>query len=163
MLPGAPERLIEVPEGHPGSWATLAYMARVALAPNPRLDAVAAAWGNAPPSVLFEWVRAHMLYTPDYNNGSIIEEIQTPGHTLDEIARLGRAIGDCDDYVVLLASLYVRRGHRVVLVAISRHVDQLLDHVFLTVDGIAADGIVAEPFGWEVPTSEVTYRMEYPL
>jgi len=163
MLPGAPERWIEVPDGHPGSWMTLAYMAALATAPSPRLDAVAAAWGAAPPRTIFEWVRAHMLYVPDFNNGAVIEEIQTPGHTLDEIGRFGRALGDCDDYVVLLASLFWRRGHRVVLVAISRHADQLLDHVYLTVDGAPADGIVPEPFGWEVPEAEVTYRMDYPL
>lgn len=163
MLPGASERWIKVPEGHPGSWATLAYMASVIRAPNPRLDAAAAAWGTAPPRTIFEWVRQHMLYMPDFNNGSVIEEIQTPGHTLEEIDRLGRAVGDCDDYVVLLGSLWYRQGRQIVLVAISRHADQLLDHVYLMVDGVAADGIVPEPFGWEVPASEVTYRMEYPV
>jgi hypothetical protein len=163
MLPGASERLVEIPDGQAGSWVTLSRMADMIQTPDPLVDVQAARMATAPPAVIFEWVRSHMLYTPDFNNGEIIEEIQTPGYLLREIAALGKALGDCDDYVVLLAALYLRGGHRVVLVAISRYPDQLLDHVYLTVDGVAADGIVRYPFGWEVPASEVTFRMEYPL
>jgi len=138
-------------------------MADMIHTPDPLVDRWAARFTSAPPVVLFEWVRANMLYTPDFNNGEIIEEIKTPGYLLREIAALGSALGDCDDYVILEGAGYVRTGHRVVLVAISRYADQLLDHVYLTVDGVSADGIVRYPFGWEVPAAEVTFRMEYPL
>lgn len=163
MLPGASERWVRIPEGQSGSWVTLGRMADMIYTHDPLVDRLAAQMASAPPVVIFEWVRSHMLYTPDFNNGEVIEEIKTPGYLIQEIAALGKALGDCDDYVVLLAALYLRGGHRVVLVAISRHADQLLDHVYLTVDGVAADGIVRYPFGWEVPASEVTFRMEYPL
>jgi hypothetical protein len=163
MLPGASERWIEIPDGQPGSWMTLERMASMIRAGDPVVDVQAARMAAAPPEVLFEWVRSHMLYTPDFNNGNVIEEIKTPGYLLREIGVFGHALGDCDDYVVLLAALWFRLGYRVALVAISRHADQLLDHVYLTVDGVSADGIVPYPFGWEVPTSEVTFRMDYPL
>jgi hypothetical protein len=52
-------------------------------------------------------------------------------------------------------------------VAISRHEDQLLDHVYgqIQIDGqwVTVDGIVDFPFGWEVPQEEVTNRVEYPI
>jgi len=163
MLRGARERYVEIAEGNLGSRQTLARMRTLIRTDDPVVDAAATAFGHANIVTVFEWVRAHMLYTPDYNNGIIVEEIKTPGYLLAEIATFGRALGDCDDYVVLLGALYVRRRHRVVLVAVARAMDRLLDHVYLTVDGIAADGIVSDPFGWAVPASEVTHRETLPL
>jgi hypothetical protein len=163
MLPGGAERWIEIPEGQPGSWMTLERMASMIRASAPIVETQAARMAAAPPEVIFEWVRSHMLYTPDFNNGDVIEEIKTPEYLLREIAAFGHALGDCDDYVVLLGALYLRQGRTISLTAISRHADQLLDHVYLTVDGVSVDGIVPYPFGWEVPASEVTFRMDYPL
>lgn len=163
MLPGASERWVPIAEGQLGSWQTLERMAAMIRGYDPLVDTAAASFAHSNTLTVFEWVRAHMLYMPDFNNGNVIEEIKTPGYTLREIAAFGQALGDCDDYVVLLGALYKRLGYTVYLVAISRHADQLLDHVYLTVDGVSADGIVPYPFGWEVPASEVTFRMEYPL
>jgi hypothetical protein len=163
MLAGGSERFIEIAEGHAGSMQTLERMRGMILASDPLVDATAKRMQSWSPAIIFEWVRQHMLYMPDFNNGLIIEEIKTPGYLLTEIERFGRAMGDCDDYVVLLGAVYFRQGHSVILKSISRHDDTLLDHVYLSVDGVPADGIVADPFGWEVPSREVTYRMDLPV
>lgn len=159
MLPGGSERLTQIDDGHAGSFQTLQLMRRFMVTSDPLVDFAAEYLPNAP-AFVFEWVRHHMIYMPDFNNGVIIEEIKTPGYLLREMAAFGSAIGDCDDYVVLLGALYLRQGHTVVLHAISRQTDTLLDHVYLSVDGIVADAIVDHPFGWEVPADEVTYRMD---
>jgi transglutaminase-like putative cysteine protease len=177
MLPQAHEWFREIAEGTPGSLQTLAIMRQMILAPDPILDQAVTdilsqpATENLSPYALaksiFEWVRSHMLYTPDVNNGVVIEELRTPGYTLFEISRLGAAIGDCDDYVILLCGFYNRLGYQTKMVAISRYEDQLLDHVYcqVQIDGewVNADGIVDFPFGWEVPAHEVTNRVEYPV
>lgn len=176
MLPQAREWFREISEGVPGSLETLALMRQMILTPDRIVDgAVTDILSQTPDEIdsrslatmIFEWVRSHMLYTPDMNNGIIIEELRSPGYTLFEIGKLGAAIGDCDDYVILLAALYHRLGYPVRMVAISRYADMLLDHVYLQVqiDGewVTADGIVDFPFGWEVPAEEVTNRVEYPV
>lgn len=176
MLPQAREWFREIADGNTGSVQTLSLMRQMILAPDPIVDqAVTDILSQTPEDVparalaqaIFEWVRSHMLYTPDMNNGLVIEELRTPGYTLFEIDRLGAAIGDCDDYVILLGGLYHRLGYPVKMVAISRYDDLLLDHVYLKVqiDGkwVTADGIVDYPFGWEVPEQEVTNRVEYPI
>lgn len=175
MLAGASERFIEIPDGNEGSLATLRYMAAMMRAPDPEADTVSDILSLALEThsdaeraeTVFEWVRRHLTYTPDHDDGLTIEEIRTPGYLLIEIERLGTALGDCDDYVVLLGALLIRLGYPVTLVAISRHEDQQLDHVYLAVDTdegrYTADGIVAEPFGWEVPEDEVTNRVEVPV
>jgi predicted transglutaminase-like cysteine proteinase len=66
-------------------------------------------------------------------------------------------VGDCDDYVVLLGSLYYDLGWGVTLVNVVQDgTDQ--EHVYLRVttpDGVfAADAIIREPFGWELPPEE---------
>jgi transglutaminase-like putative cysteine protease len=173
MLRGAGERFIPIPEGEGGALATLAHMAGLIRQPDPLVDdftdkmSVLDAEGAALAEQIFEWVRARMVYTPDLNNGLVVEEIRTPGYLLREIATIGNALGDCDDYVVLLGALYRRLGFPVTLVAVSTHEDRQLDHVYLAVDTeegrVAADGIMWEPFGWEVPTDEQTNRLEYPV
>ncbi len=169
MLPGASERFIEIPEGIEGSAATLRRMAELIRQPDPVVDdftdILSAASDDPIQNVrtLYEWVRAKMLYTPDFNNGIIIEEIRTPGYLLHEIVTFGSALGDCDDYVVLYGAVLYRMGFPVTLEAVSTHPDQQLDHVYLStmVEGprIPLDGIVQEPFGWEIPENEVTNRM----
>ena len=180
MLPQARDRFVEIAEGEEGSRQTLARMRAMVLAPDPIVEAavsdILSQTEHLSPAeiahVIFEWVRDHMLYTPDVNTqwghvGHVIEELRTPGYTLLEIDRLGAAIGDCDDYVVLLCALYSRLGFRCRMVAISRSDDLMLDHVYMQVqvDGewTTADGIVAWPFGWEVPEEEVTNRVEFPI
>jgi len=175
MLPGARERFIPIPEGNDGALSTLRHMAGLICAPDPLVDALTdkmSVEGDGVSEVgvaerVFKWVRAHMLYTPDFNNGVVIEEIRTPGYLLHEIGALGSAIGDCDDYVVLLGAVYRRLGFPVTLVAVSVHPDKMLDHVYLAIETdegrVAADGIVPEPFGWEVSDEEITNRVEWPV
>lgn len=176
MLPQGREWFHEIAEGNPGSLQTLALMREMILAPDAIVDKIVTDILSQTPDEIdpltlarsiFEWVRTHMLYTPDINNGIVIEEVRTAGYTLFEIERLGAAIGDCDDYVILLGAIYTRLGYSVRMVAISRHADQLLDHVYLQAQiggvWIAIDAIVEYPFGWEVPPDEVTNRVEYPV
>jgi hypothetical protein len=169
MLGGASEWFTEVPDGVDGSIATLHRMAEIIREPDPAIDALVDALSiqNDDPleivRVLFEWVRSKMLYTPDMNTGIVVEEIRMPGYLLMEIFSLGRALGDCDDYVVLYGSILYRLGFPVTLEAVSTHDDQMFDHVYLStvVNGqrIPMDGIVEEPFCWEIPSAEITNRM----
>lgn len=182
MLPQARHRFIEIQDGEQGSIETLARMRELVLASDPIVELTVRDILSQPVTevmdpyelahAIFEWVRAHMLYTPDVDGvwqgvGHIIEEIRTPGYTLYEIEKLGAAIGDCDDYVILLCALYARLGYACRMVAISRADDQMLDHVYMQLrvghEWITADAIVEWPFGWEVPQSEVTNRVEYPI
>jgi transglutaminase-like putative cysteine protease len=169
-----------IPPGNAGNLATLERMAALIARPDPAVvDAAAmitaAHWARAGGAVtalglaeaLFEYVRAHLHYTPDYNDGDVIEEIGTPGYLLDQIRRYGAARGDCDDYVILLGALYHAMGWPVTLIAIARHTDRILDHVYLRVEtpegARIADGIVRHPFGWEVPRAEQWERVEWPI
>lgn len=169
MLQGSGERFIEVPDGDAGSLATLHRMADLVRFPDPWVDDFTDILSQveAPPvelvRLVFEWVRAHMLYMPDRNDSGILDEIREPGYLLKEIDAMGAAFGDCDDYVVLYGAILHRLGFPVTLEAISRHEDQMLDHVYLSTSvagqRIALDGIVEFPFGWEVPAEEVTRRV----
>jgi len=176
VLPQARDWYHEIDDGNVGSVQTLALMRQMILASDPIVDqAVTDILSQTPEDVdpaalarsIFEWVRSHMLYTPDLNNGVVIEEVRTPGYLLFEIDRLGAAIGDCDDYVILYGGLFTRLGYTARMVAISREPDQLFDHVYiqLQINGewVTLDGIVDFPFGWEVPAEEVTNRLEYPI
>jgi hypothetical protein len=113
---------------------------------------------------LFYWVRGHMLYTPDPPDEELIK---WPSVLMDEIRRLGRALGDCDDYVMLLATFTLCRGIPTRLVVIARQPlddgagQHQLDHIYLSLnlDGewtpVDPTGEVA--FGWEY---EPVYRRE---
>jgi transglutaminase-like putative cysteine protease len=178
MLPGARWRDVWIPEGVPGRIMTLERMRALIRAPDPLVDAVVAAfldnpaYGDLEPhalaAALYRWVQDRMLYTPDPQDGELIDEIKTPGYLLEEIFRYGHTLGDCDDYVVLLGALYWRLGYRVTLVGITREADGVPDHVYLTVETpegvVAADAIpvhgLSQPFGWEIPAAEVTNRVE---
>lgn len=169
MLQGAGERFIEVPDGEAGSIATLHHMAALIRTPDPWVDDFTDILSQASEDpmelarLVFEWVRSKMLYTPDRNDSDILDEIREPGYLLREIDTYGAALGDCDDYVVLYGAIFHRLGYPFTLEAISRHEDQMLDHVYgsILIGGVRVpiDGIVDFPFGWEVPTDEVTYRI----
>jgi transglutaminase-like putative cysteine protease len=177
MLPHSREWYHEIADGNVGSLQTLALMREMILAPDSIVDhavtdilsqpATESLTPRALAQAVFEWVRSHMLYTPDLNTGLVIEELRTPGYLLYEISKLGAAIGDCDDYVILYGGLFTRMGYPCRMVAISREADELYDHVYiqLQIDGewVTLDGIVDFPFGWEVPREEVTNRLEYPI
>jgi hypothetical protein len=177
MLPGARERFIEIPEGIPGSLMTLNRMGAMIRAQDAVVDHFVsglldlADMQNLEPrqlaALVFEWVRSRMLYLPDRGDNDLIEEIRTPGYLLQEIDRYTNAVGDCDDYVVLYGAIYSRLGWPVTLVAVSTHDDKLLDHVYLAigrdVERISVDGIVGDPFGWEVPETEITNKVQVPV
>lgn len=169
MLQGSEERFIPVPDGEAGSIATLHRMAQLIRTPDPWVDDFTDILSQASEDpvelarLIFEWVRAKMLYTPDRNDSDILDELREPGYLLREIDTYGAAMGDCDDYVILYGALYHRLGYPFTLEAISRHEDLMLDHVYgaVYVNGvrIPVDGIVEFPFGWEVPADEVTKRL----
>ena len=176
VLPGASERFIEIPEGIPGSLATLNRMRAMIRTQDAVVDHFVSGLLDLAESqslephplaaLVFEWVRSRMLYLPDRGDDELIEEIRTPGYLLQEIDRYGNAVGDCDDYVVLYGAIYARLGWPVTLVAVSTHADKLLDHVYLAIgraeERISIDGIVSDPFGWEVPDTEITNKVEVP-
>lgn len=165
-----------VPDGKAAIWATLQRMAELVRDHDPRVTAFAQRLvemiQELDPglthaeiaSVMFNWVRDHMFYTDDVSvdpinaPGWIITDvIKQPQVILDEILAKGHAAGDCDDYVIFLGALYYDVGYGVTLVnVVQRGTEQ--EHVYLRVatpDGVyAADGIVAEDFGWELPEED---------
>lgn len=161
----------EIPDGNAGVLATLARMAELIREPSPHIDAwaqhladVADAQGADDRMVaeaVFEWVRLHMVYVDDQSSHDVADEIHTPEWLLDEIARMNHALGDCDDFVILLGALYHALGYGVLLVAIGIQ-DDNLEHVYLhvvTPDGqFPADPIRPEPFGWEVDEADRTVQ-----
>lgn len=190
MLGGAVESFHEIPEGNDGALVTLQHMVRLINQPDPiaddftdKMSVSVGTLGELTPvglaEAVFEWVRLRMIYMPDFNGTwtnlqrgrlfqmHVIEELRSPGYTLHEIATLGNAVGDCDDYSIVYGAIYKRLGFPVTLVAVSRHEDRMLDHVYLAIDTdegrIAVDGIVHEPFGWEVPDDEITNKVEVPV
>jgi hypothetical protein len=166
----------EVPDGKASIWASLQRVAEIIRDHNPSVADFAehleeAILAHDPTltheeiaAVVFEWVKAHMHYVDDIHvdpinapGYDITDELKHPDVLLGEIARQGFATGDCDDYVILLGSLYHDRGYGITLVnVVQRGTEQ--EHVYLRVatpDGVfAADGIVDEPFGWELPEED---------
>jgi hypothetical protein len=165
-----------VPDGKAAIWATLQRMAELVRDHDPRVTAFAArlqemileldpTLSHAEiASVIFNWVRDHMFYTDDVAvdpinapGWQIADVIKQPQVVLDEILAMGHATGDCDDYVIFLGSLYYDLGYGVTLVnVVQRGTEQ--EHVYLRVatpDGVyAADAIVPEDFGWELPEED---------
>ena len=103
------------------------------------------------------WVRRHMLYTPDPPD---IEHIKWPSVMLSEIGRLGHSVGDCDDYVMLYATLVRSREipTRIVLTAREPVLDGAgeyqFDHIYTRVRVDWQNWITVDPssegaMGWE--------------
>lgn len=129
-----------------------AYLPSIALFANP--------FERAQPQqtveALLYWVRGHMIYTPDPPDEELIK---WPSVLLDEIRRHGQALGDCDDYVMLFATLVHARGIPIRLVTIARKLvddgagQPQLDHIFTRVfiDGewIGVDPTGDVALGWE--------------
>ncbi len=175
----------EVPDGKAAIYATLTRMAELIRDHDPRVSAFAQRLlemiQELDPtlthaeiaSVMFNWVREHMLYTDDIAvdpinapGWDIVDVIKQPQVILDEILALGHATGDCDDYVIWLGSLYYDVGYGVTLVnVVQKGTEQ--EHVYLRVatpDGVyAADGIVAEDFGWELPEEDKLFEAVVPV
>ena len=103
---------------------------------------------------LFDLVQHGIRYTRDING---VETISTPLMTLQ-----GR-IGDCDDQVVLLATLLEAVGYPTRFVVAGYNVPGQLEHVYLQVllDGqwIDMDPTEQHPMGWAAPRA-VAYGVE---
>lgn len=115
---------------------------------------------------IFDWVRKYIRYVHDVRG---IDTFQHPARTIE----FGG--GDCDDYTILLASLYLSLGYPVKLKVVQTIKNDDYDHIYLLVgippvgkdDGkrewIAADASVNKPFGWEVPKSFIRKHKIYKI
>jgi transglutaminase-like putative cysteine protease len=103
---------------------------------------------------LFDLVQHGIRYTRDING---VETISTPLMTLQ-----GR-IGDCDDQVVLLATLLEAVGYPTRFVVAGYNVPGQLEHVYLQalLDGqwVDMDPTEQYPMGWAAPRA-VAYGVE---
>lgn len=72
------------------------------------------------------WVVNRMVYLPDPDGG---EFIQTPAVLLNTIERDGRAYGDCDDHVVLLAAMLNSIGIRAKAAGVKLFGSDVYNHV----------------------------------
>lgn len=109
-----------------------------------------------------DFVRNRVRYT---NEG--IETLKTPRVMLDEIRQYGRAVGDCDDHVILWASLHRAVGSKVRYQVISQRRDQIANHIYAEVfsptRGWITDELIVknQPLGWVIPDAKVTKRVTY--
>jgi transglutaminase-like putative cysteine protease len=162
MKPERYERQTEVPDGNEGVRHSMTRLA--ALIREGAQSSFVRAWAATMASPergldgttverLTTWVRGRMRYTPDPPE---MERITSPAALLEEIGRLGHAVGDCDEYVSLLGGLLAALGFSVNLVLLSTDPDQMYRHVALTVwlpDGTRVPVDVSSEYavGWEEP------------
>ena len=108
------------------------------------------------------FVRRNIRYTHES-----IETLKSPRVLIDEIKRYGKAVGDCDDHVILWAALHKSLGNRVRFKVISQRRDKLANHIFAEVYSpkrgwITDDTIVKnQPLGWKVPGKQITLEKTY--
>ncbi len=94
---------------------------------------------------LFDWVRRNVRYTRDIHR---VELLHSPRRMLELRA------GDCDDMVILLASMLEATGHptRLVLVGSNPRKPRLFTHIYLEVlfrtRWIPLDPTMRKPMGW---------------
>lgn len=112
---------------------------------------------------VFNWVRKYIRYVHD------IRGIDTFQHPIRTIEFGG---GDCDDYTILLASLYLSLGYPVKLKVVNTIKNNDYDHIYLLVgippvgknqSWISVDASVNKPFGWEVPGNYVKKHKIYDI
>jgi hypothetical protein len=81
---------------------------------------------------------------------------------IDEIREKGKAVGDCDDHVILWAALHKVLGNPVRFRVISQRPDQYANHIYGEVyiprHGWVADELIVKdrPLGWKIPAGEIT-------
>ena len=102
------------------------------------------------------FVRKNIRYT---NEG--VETIKTPRLLLDEIRTYGKAVGDCDDHVILWLALHKVLGQKVRIRVVSQRRNGVASHIFGEVLGpggwITDDTIKKDrKIGWEVPRGKRT-------
>jgi hypothetical protein len=109
------------------------------------------------------FVRDNIRYT---NEG--VETIKTPRFLLDEVREKGRAVGDCDDHVILWLALHKVLGQKVRIKVVSQRPDGRATHIFgqvynpqtkvwITDDTIKKD----RKIGWGVPMNKRTAEKTY--
>ncbi len=104
------------------------------------------------------WVRGHMLFTDDPPGEELIK---SPLALMQEIAMLQRAVGDCDDYVMLFGGLVHAADVPLRLTVMARKPvlditgnEYQIDHVYTHVRMDNTDWIPIDPtgtaaIGWE--------------
>jgi hypothetical protein len=108
------------------------------------------------------FVKSKIRYTNE-----AIETLKTPRVLLDEIKRSGRAIGDCDDHVILWMALHKVLASKVRVRVISQRKNGMANHIFGEVwsprRGWITDELIVKhrPLGWSVPESQVTKSKRY--
>lgn len=179
-LPSPQMQYVPIPEGDAGLFLTLHRIAQNIRGHNPLTDALALRFPSDPgmteteaAAEMFAWAQQHIRYLEEEFplQSDISDSIATPDAILVQIMRHGWTWGDCAHYATLLGALYVRHGWPVTLAWVKTHNPEKLngieDHVFVLVetdDGMfTADGIVPEPFGWEIPAEEQLGRVELPV
>lgn len=100
-----------------------------------------------------------------YTNESI-ETLKTPRLMVQEIQKYGKAVGDCDDSVILWMALLKSIGHKVRAVVVSQRRDKAATHIyaedFINGKWVSDDTIVKyKPLGWAVPERERTVTRHY--
>src|SRR3990172_8773918 len=162
-----PATVAPLAPGDAGSLQTLRAMGveSVRAAQDPRVrDAALAITAHVPERdvdamirAVFEWVQGHVRYQWDPYDAEFLIQ---PGRMVDDAAA-GRAVGDCDDFVMLGAALLRALGLPVLLKAIAGDPrgNGLYDHVYLLAGDptmgtwIPLDMIQrGKPPGWEAPT-----------
>ncbi len=109
------------------------------------------------------FVRRKVRYT---NEG--IETLKTPRVLLDEIDHYGKAVGDCDDHVILWMALHRALGNPTRIKVVSQRPDKLAGHIFGEVYNsntkrwVTDDTIVKnKPVGWSHPKGKFTRVKTY--
>ena len=161
-------RLVTIPGGTEGARATVDRIRVLALEPSTSVAQIAAtlrassAFTTA--GAIYTWVQQRMLYRPDDPR---MEEIKAPDYLLWEIGNQGKAEGDCDDYVTLMAALLHAVGINPLIVLVGPADSEEFAHVYLRIPTeigpVAADAIHEEPFGWEIAPHLIGLREETPL
>lgn len=112
--------VLPLSDGLAGTRETVAMMQRLALhgAALPavrnlaekilRASGAAAKDWSAESRAVVGWVRNHMRYTRD---GLTVETLKTVDRMVDDVARFGYVLADCDDASILTAALLLSLGH----------------------------------------------------
>lgn len=166
------QRVVELAEGNAGVLQTARRLAdlirtEARLVPGLLQDLGLGGRGARPDrrtaELVYAWVTAGMLYTPDPPSEELVK---SPDALLAEIAAAGQAVGDCDDFVSLLGALYLALGFGVTIVLIAQNADLVYDHVALVLDmedgRVSVDPTVG-PLGAAIPDAERTATFEIPL
>jgi hypothetical protein len=110
-----------------------------------------------------QFVRKNIRYT---NEG--IETIKTPRLLLDEIRTHGKAVGDCDDHVILWLALHKVIGQKVRIKVLSQRKNKVASHIYGQVYNPDTDQWISDDtirknknIGWSVPSEKRTAEKTY--